>query len=189
MHSQDLFIAQLHRLMAFAQAVYVRRMVEGIAVKPKQTFWIMTMDLMMESAAIEWSKVFGSWDEQTHWKRALPEDTHSTVRDGLLQAIGMNLSDWESYRDTIVRYRNEMIAHHDLDASVAAYPQFDPALKAANFMFDQLRSKADQDWLGGIPISLGPWAYRVADNMAPIVEKAFRASAELGSNVPVGGSK
>ena len=188
MHSRDPFIAPLHRLMAFAQAVYVRRMVEGIAAQPMQTFWIMTMDLLMESAAIEWSKVFGSWDEQTHWTRAFPEDAHSTVRDGLLQAIGMNLSDWEAYRDTIVRYRNEMIAHHDLGASVAAYPKFDPALKAATFMFDQIRSKADQDWLGGIPTSLNRWAVRVAGNMAPIVEKAFGASAELGSNVSGGGS-
>jgi hypothetical protein len=170
--------------MAFAQAVHVRRMIESIAVEPKQTFWIMTMNLLIESAAIEWCKVFGSWDEHTHWTQVASENDHEKIRRELLLALGLTLSEWEAYRDTIVNYRNQMVAHHDLDAFVAAYPQFDPALNAAEFMFDQLRAKADQDWLGGIPTSLDRWARGVAGNMTPIVKKSFWASAELGSNVP-----
>jgi hypothetical protein len=184
MHSRDPLIAPLHRLMAFAQAVHVRRMIEGIAVEPKQTFWIMTLNLLIESAAIEWCKVFGAWDEQTHWTRAFPNADHASVRTKLLLALGMDAAAWEAYRDTIVDYRNQLIAHHDLNASVAAYPQFDPGLNAAAFMFNQLRAKADQDWLGGIPTSLDRWARAVASNMEPIVIKSFAASAVLGSNVP-----
>ena len=184
MHSRHPLIAPLHRLMAFAQAVHVRRMIEGIALEPKQTFWIMTMNLLIESAAIEWCKVFGSWDEQTHWRQAFATQDHDTLRSELLTKLGLKASEWETYRDTIVDYRNQLIAHHDLNASVAAYPQFDPGLIAADFMFDQLRAKADPDWLGGIPTSLDRWASRVASNMMPIVQKSFAASAELGSNVP-----
>jgi len=55
---------------------------------------------------------------------------------------------------------------------------------AANFMFNQLRSIADPDQLGGIPTSLDRWSTTVADNMSVIVRKAFQASASLGSNVP-----
>src|SRR5262245_14944187 len=114
MHSRDPLIAPLHRLMAFAQAVQVRRMIEGIALEPKQTFWIMTMNLLIESAAIEWCKVFGSWEEQTHWTKAFPKDDHENLRSELLAKLGMKTADWEAYRDTVVDYRNQLIAHHDL---------------------------------------------------------------------------
>lgn len=184
MHSRDRFIAPLHCLMAFAQAVHVRRMIEAIAVEPKQTFWIMTLNLMMDSAVIDWCKVFGSWDEQTHWTRVLPKNYHEQVRTDLHFALGLNAEKWKAYRETVVQYRDELIAHHDLNATVAAHPKFDPGLKAATFIFDQLRARANQDWLGGIPTSLDRWARGVASNMRPIVTKSFAASAVLGSNVP-----
>lgn len=159
-------------------------MIEAIAVEPKQTFWIMTLNLMIDSAVIEWCKVFGSWDEQTHWTRALRKEDHDQVRTDLHFALGLNSKGWEAYRETIVEYRNQLIAHHDLDATVAAHPRFDLGLIAATFIFDQLRVRADQDSLGGIPTSLDRWARGVASNMRPIVTKSFAASAVLGSNVP-----
>jgi len=184
MHSRDQHIAALHRLMVFTQAVHVKRMIESITVTPRQTFWIMTTNLLMESAALEWSKVFGSRDEDTHWTRAVPSGEHKRVRELLLSSLGMDQVQWTAYRDSVVGYRNQLVAHHDLAASVAAYPKFDPALVAASFMFDQIRAAADQDWLGGIPTSLDNWAKTVAGNMSAIVKKAFASSSELGSNVP-----
>jgi hypothetical protein len=183
MHSRDPLIAPLHRLMAFAQAAHVRRMIETIAHEPKQTFWIMTINMLLQSAAIEWCKVFGSWEEQTHWKQSVPKEDHEAVKTAMLLALHLQPSEWETYRDTIVDYRNQMVAHHDLNASIAKYPQFDLALGAAEFMFDQLRARADQDWLGGIPTSLSRWATRLTSNMEPVVKASFDASAKLGSKV------
>ncbi len=170
--------------MAFAQFIKVRRMVEKIALDPKQTFWIMAVNLLADTAAIEWCKVFGSWDEDTHWTRAIPKERHDEVRAALLTELSLSQSEWEAYHDGILRYRNELVAHHDLNASVAKYPHYDKALVAANFMFDQLRNTADRDELGGIPTSLDRWSTGVANNMSAIVRKAFQASASLGSNVP-----
>jgi hypothetical protein len=170
--------------MEFAQAIKVRRMIEGIALDPKQTFWIMTVNLLADAAAIEWCKVFGSWDEGTHWTRVLPKEEHDQVRAALLDELDMTQSEWETYHDGILRYRNELVAHHDLNASVAKYPHYDKAIVAANFMFNKLRDAADPDELGGIPTSLDRWSSDVADNMSAIVRKAFQGSATLGSNVP-----
>ena len=158
-------------------------MIEGIALEPKQTFWIMTVNLLSDTATLEWCKVFGSWDEDTHWTRAAPKEKHDGIRADLLKAIGLTQADWEKYRESVVTYRNEMVAHHDLGATVAKYPHYDVALVAANFMFDQLRNVADPDSLGGIPTSLDRWSRTVAENMSAIVKKAFEASASLGSNV------
>jgi len=170
--------------MVFSQWVHVRRMIEGIALDPKQNFWIMTVNLLADAAAVEWCKVFGSWDEDTHWTRVVPKDIHDGIRADLLKAIGLTQADWEKYRSSILSYRDQMVAHHDLDATVANYPHYDVALVAASFIFDQLRNFADPNSLGGIPTSLDRWSRTVAENMSAIVKKAFQASASLGSNVP-----
>jgi hypothetical protein len=170
--------------MVFAQSIQVRRMIEGIALEPKQSFWIMTVNLLADTAAIEWCKVFGSWDEDTHWTRVIPKERHDDIRAGLLKTTGLKQEEWEEYRNIIVSYRDQMVAHHDLDATVAKYPHYDVAISAAIFIFDQLRNIADPDSLGGIPSSLDRWSQTVAGNMSAIVKKAFEASATLGSNVP-----
>jgi len=183
MHSRNPERASLHRLMAFAQSIRVRRMIEGIAVEPKQTFWIMTMNLLLDAAAIDWCKVFGSRDEDTHWTQVIPKDRHDDVRAGLLSALGFSASDWEAYRNSILDFRNQMVAHHDLDATVAKYPHYDPAFAAAEFMFFEIRSLVASDALGDIPSSLDRWSGTVAGNMSAIVRAAFGASAQLGSNI------
>jgi hypothetical protein len=182
-HSRDPRLAPLHRLMVFAQSIRVRRMMEGIVLEPKQTFWIMTLNLLADAGAVEWCKVFGSPKGDTHWSRALPKERRDELLAGLLIATGLSQDQWEEYRRSIVSYRDQLVAHHDLDASVAKYPRYDAALKAASFMFGQLRSAVDPEILGGIPTSLNTWSQTVAQNMSVIVKKAFGASATLGSNV------
>ena len=184
MHSRDPALASLHRLMAFAQSVRVRRMIEGIALEPKQTFWIMNVNLLLDAAAIDWCKVLGSWSEATHWTRVAPKERHDEIRVGLLHALGLGEKDWQAYRDSIVCFRDQTVAHHDLDATVPKYPNYDVALIAADFMFTQLRGFAEPDSLGGFPSSLDRWSHPVAGNMAAIVRAAFAASAPLGSNIP-----
>lgn len=168
--------------MAFAQYAKVRRMIVEIALDPKQTFWIMTHNLLADTAAIEWCKVFGSWDEGTHWTNIIRADRHEAVRSALLQELGMTKAEWEKYHGDILQYRNEIVAHHDVDATVMKYPHYDKALVAANFMFERLRNEADPNFLGGIPLELEGWSDRVVGNMSAIVRKAFDASKTLGPN-------
>jgi hypothetical protein len=170
--------------MVFAQSVQVRRMIQDIALEPKQTFWIMTANLLADTAAVEWSKVFGSRGEDTHWTQAVPKEQHDEIRSGLLNELRLTENEWKKYRESIVSYRDQMVAHHDLDTTVNKYPHYDSAILAANYMFDQIRNIADPDDLGGIPLLLDGWSKTVSKNMSAIVRKAFEASSTLGSNVP-----
>jgi len=170
--------------MAFAQSIQVKRMIEGIAHDPPQTFWIMTINILADTSAVEWCKVFGSFGQKTHWTRVIPTEHHEDIQAKLLQAIDLTQAEWSEYQQSIVTYRDKMVSHHDLNAAISHFPHYDVAILAANFMFDQLREIADQDILGGIPCSLDRWSHSVAKNMSVIVNKAFKASAELGSNVP-----
>jgi hypothetical protein len=159
-------------------------MMEEIAIEPKQTFWIMSINLLGDRAAIEWCKIFGSWNEDTHWTRTIPKARHDEIRDGLFNATSLNQEKWEAYRNNIIGYRDQMVVHHDLDTTVAKYPHYDSGLAAAFFMFDQLRNIADPSLRGGIPNSLDRWSRTVTKNMNSIVKKSFEASATLGSNLP-----
>jgi hypothetical protein len=183
MHSRDPVIASMHRLMAFAQSVRVRRMIFEIALEPKQTFWNMTMNLLLDVAALEWAKVFGSYSEDTHWTKVIPPEQHDETRAALLQHLALPAEEWKEQRDSILAYRDQFVSHHDVNATVEKLPQYDTAFKAACFMFDRIRTVADQDMLGGIPTSLDIWSNTVAGNMKVIVRKAHAASATLGSNV------
>lgn len=182
MQSQEQVVASMRGLMKFSQSVLVSRKIREISLEPKQTFWVMTLNLLFDTAAVEWCKVFGSFSEGTHWKNVVPKNQHDDVRKRLLDAIGFNQSEWEVYHQTIIDFRNQMVAHHDLNATVTKYPNYGPALIASNFIFSEIRSLADPDFLGGIPLSLDVWSQGIANNMTPIVKKAFEASAKLGPN-------
>ncbi|MCZ2078028.1 MAG: hypothetical protein LC130_23855, partial [Bryobacterales bacterium] len=71
-----------------------------------------------------------------------------------LSTLGLSADEWEAYRQSIVGFRNQMVAHHDLNATVRNYPRYDLALAGADFMFSAIRDLADPDSLGGIPSSL-----------------------------------
>src|SRR5580658_893454 len=154
MHSRKPVIASLNRLMAFAQWVRVRRMIEEIAREPKQTFWNMTMNLLFDMATIEWVMVFGSHSQDTHWKKVIAADQHDETHAALLKHLGMTAAEWRAARDSIVTYRNEHVAHHDVKSRLRNLPHYDAALKAAFFMFKRIRALADPGWLGEIPTDL-----------------------------------
>lgn len=64
---------------------------------------------------------------------AIAEVCESVGRGEAPRELGFSQSEWEAYHDGILRYRNELVAHHDLAASVAKYPHYDKAIVAANF--------------------------------------------------------
>jgi len=170
--------------MSFVQWVRVRRMIEEVALEPKQTFWNMNMNLLLDAAIVEWAKVFGSHDtEDTHWKNVIPADQHEATRAALLKHLGLTPEQWKAEREGMIAYRNQLVSHHDLEATVAKIPRFDVPLQAAFFMFDRIRAITDQEWLGNIPTALDSWSKTVAGNMRVIVCKAHSATKTLPSNV------
>jgi hypothetical protein len=64
--------------MVFSQSVYVRRMIEEIA--------------LADAAALEWCKVFGSWVEDTHRTPAVPKDKHDASAWICLMSFGTSLT-------------------------------------------------------------------------------------------------
>jgi hypothetical protein len=184
MHSRHPIIAPLHRLMAFAQAVKVMRVVQGTSEVVPQTFWRLVANSLNETATIEWCKVLGSWKETTHWTQVIPRKRHKDMRKALHAAVGLDAQQWRAYHASILKYRNQMVAHHDLKANVPTYPHYDHALLAAYFMYDQIYALLPEDQRGGLTSSLDRWSKTVAGNMRAIIRAAYAGSRVLGSNIP-----
>lgn len=180
MHFRHPVLAPLHCLQLFAQAVKVKRLVEEVALDPKINFWVYTTNVLLNESAIQWSKVFGSTREQTHWTRSFPAQEQEEVRAALYSHLGMTTGQWRNYRKTIVDFRDQMAAHHDLNAAIQKYPHFDTALASADFMYAKLLERIDGDpghelaWQG-----LLKWADHVSRNMRPVVIRSFQASAAM----------
>lgn len=73
MHPRHPVLAPLHCLQLFAQAVKVERLLEEVALNPEINFWVYTTNVLLNEAAIQWSKVFGSTEEQTHWTKSFDQ--------------------------------------------------------------------------------------------------------------------
>jgi hypothetical protein len=173
----------MHCLLKFAQVVKIKRVLVAEALHPAQTFWYFVTGATTDIATIEWCKVFGSHGDDTHWTRVLPPKEHDRTRQDLLTTVKLDQEKWEQYRDSVVRYRNQLGAHHDLDANVDKFPHFDHALLAAYFMYERFYNLLPENELGGLPQSLERWSDTVIGNITPIIKKAFAGSAPLGSNM------
>lgn len=149
-------------------------------MNPEINFWVYTTNVLLNEAAIQWSKVFGSTEEQTHWTKSFDQTDREQMRNQLYQHLGMTKNQWREYRATVVDFRNQMAAHHDLNAAIQKYPHFEVALNAADFMYGQLLKQVPDNNGGGLAWQgLLKWAAHVSRHMRPIVARSFEASAAL----------
>ncbi|MDO8902341.1 MAG: hypothetical protein Q7V15_13420 [Phenylobacterium sp.] len=116
-------VALSRALLSIEKPPYALRLAQGSA---------------FDIAAIEWCILFGSDHarlQHIHWKNMFDEDR---FRDGLLEFLTISKTEWKSYRQNLVNYRNELAAHRDLDPVTGSYPSFETGLSAAAFYNEKL---------------------------------------------------
>lgn len=108
----------------------------------------------LDSAVLEWCKVFGSDDEATHWKQVVPAADHDQFRSDLLASLEITVDVWAAYWNEMKSYRDNLIAHHIELNKVANYPVLDLALKSSffyyNYLIKELRSLGETRYPGDL---------------------------------------
>ncbi len=107
----------------------------------------------MRQAVIAWSKVFGGFSEKTHWQHLGSKDSTSlrkSFRDGLRQATGMSLNEWETYAATMRKFRSTYVVHTDVHVGPQPIPQFDRALAVACYYDEWVRALIAPDEITGL---------------------------------------
>jgi hypothetical protein len=184
-HSRDRRIATLGLLADFAFAVEAKRLIERQATATRIEFWQYIIDQLFDRAAIQWCKVFGSKSDDTHWTNVVPARDHAEVRSVLLDALGVSRDEWRQYRDHLKSFRDQMAAHHDLEATVRTYPRFDIAMAAAEVMHGVVYELIDPGWRGGLsPAPLAIQTRRRIKRTGPVVARAVAATSAFALSPP-----
>jgi len=103
-------------------------------------------------AVVQWTKVFGSFNEKTHWVNLSAKNStklRKSFREGVSKALNCSISSWVKYQELIVNFRDKFVAHTDIDREKMPYPKFDMALGVACFYDDWIRELIAPDEISG----------------------------------------
>jgi len=90
----------------------------------------------LDISVIEWLKIFGNDKEKHHWKKLVSRE--NDFRTGLLGELSLTRKEFKVVWKNCATYRNHFIAHLD-SSNVLQIPQMDIPLKAARFLYSELK--------------------------------------------------
>lgn len=128
----------LFRLVHIARSAGIKRALTLVEPEPNLNFWRLILGNQLDTAVLEWCKVFGTDDEPTHWKKVVPPENHNQFRDRLFEATGTTSRAWAVYWGEMTTYRNLQVAHHIELNPDTNYPVLDIALKSSYCYYDYL---------------------------------------------------
>lgn len=114
---------------------YYRAGWRGQRIRVQRQFWINANGGFLNTAVLEWCKLFAERDGQHHW-RSIVND-HSAFADGLYAYLRISKKEFKNYAKSVLRYRNKFVAHLD-EECVMHIPHMRLARKCAAFLYDYL---------------------------------------------------
>lgn len=106
-------------------------------------YWNTTHGNYIDIAILEWCKLFGNYNqEQFHWKRTIKDKAR--YKGQLLTMVGKSESEWAEYHDSIVKYRDEFVAHLDENNDYIV-PNLEMALKLVINHYDYLLNNETEE--------------------------------------------
>lgn len=136
MERAELVDTHIKLVWGFVRAALLKGVLHAALPATRLDFWRMMMGGSLDLAVIDWCKVFGSREEETHWTKLIPDADHAAFREGLHRAIGMTEQQWSKYHDQVKGYRDEFAAHQDIDPDTKNFPKLDTALEVAFYYYE-----------------------------------------------------
>jgi hypothetical protein len=139
---KDRIIDHLERLLYVARNAACHRALSKYKDELNQVYWKLIWTNFFDIAILEWCKIFGSKREKTHWEKLV--DDPVSFYQGLLNALEIDKTDWESYQKDLKKYRDTFIAHHQKDLNRTYYPRLDIALESSFYYYSWLVNNLEQ---------------------------------------------
>jgi hypothetical protein len=143
-----MFARQYPVVVFFVQHIaYYRGLHSKFAeIAAHRDFWRSTCDAHLKLATISWCNVFGSDNEDLHWRKTPAADAADQAiqdfRQRILAHTGFTSETWQVYHKSLLDFRNTYVGHLDvLTPFFQSVPNFDPAIQTAF---------AYQEWLRGL---------------------------------------
>lgn len=134
-------------------------------------FWNTTTANFIDTAVLEWCKVFADKNERQHWRKVVSDA--AGFEAGMLAAVGADAVAFEAVIDATRVYRDKFLAHLD-SKRVMDIPRLDALWAAARFCFRHVLDKEMTDAEAariGLP-DLDAYYRDCLDEARPIYERA-----------------
>jgi hypothetical protein len=123
--------------------------------KTSPPFWITVDGNFIDTAVIEWCKLFGDRKEKHFWANVVADQ--SGFEAEMLHHLGMTAAQFDSYIDEMRTYRDKFLAHLD-DLTVMDIPFLERAKAAVEFYHSHVvKLEAAADDLRGLPNNLADY--------------------------------
>ena len=133
-----MFARQYPVVVFFIQHIaYYRGLYSRFAeVAAHREFWRSTCDAHLKLATISWCNVFGSSNEDLHWRKTpageVADQAAQEFRQRILANTGFTSEAWQAYHRSMLDFRNQYVTHLDiLTPFFQPVPDFDAAIQTA----------------------------------------------------------
>lgn len=175
-------LEQVIQLIAsIVRNIHLKRVMHTINPNPHLNFWKVIYGNFLDIAVLEWCKLFGSDDasnQPTHWKNIF--SNHQDFCDRLMKHLNTDQPQWHSYWEEIKRYRDQMVAHHDIRRiTIRNYPILDIALQATFFYYQEIIRELRATGVRRYPEELEQYCNDFAIQAEPIAQKALNSTEDF----------
>lgn len=130
----ELLDMQFHLLHDSIRSIIYYRVL--VASKDKKVPWGYVTDVLSDHLTQSWCKIFGSTNDDTHWKKLAEKDEIKDLiipysKESILNATSLSNDEWEDYHRNMLTLRNKFFAHFDMKIMQLHFPNLDAALNAS----------------------------------------------------------
>ncbi len=168
---------QRELLVQIVRCIHLKRELSKVNPDPTLYFWRLMYGGLLDLAILNWTKIFGSNAEPTHWKGIVDDDHHEAFRSDLLSSSGLTENEFSEYWKNMKTYRDEAVAHHADSPSFTHYPKLDVALKSCYFYYRFVIKKARELGETKYPDSLEEYCKGFASQTSAVAKLALEATA------------
>ena len=101
----------------------------------------------------------------------------------MLISLGLSIEEWEGYWNHMKDYRDELVAHYEMDTDVSKYPDLEIAMRSSYFYYDYLQSTLNQEVLAEPLEGLEEYSNRFYESSKKIAAKAIEATNGIKETV------
>ncbi len=119
-------------LRSFTYYKTIHKSLQLKQLKTDEQFWVHSLNSFLNSAIIQWCKIFGTDSNEVHWKKAITKDHNNfqeVIRDMILKNTNFSIDEWKNYQNKMRNFRNTYSAHRHL-SNLPPVPFLDKALLA-----------------------------------------------------------
>lgn len=165
---------QIRIVVQISRCIHLKRVLSRADADPQLNFWRLMQGGLLDLAVLEWTKIFGSNAEPTHWRSLITD--HAAFKGDLLRYVGCTEAEWASYWHGMKGYRDEYIAHHSANPTITQYPTLDMALKSCYFYYSHLITIVRAAGQQCFPDDLEVYCNRFAAQSKEIADAAINAT-------------